>query len=149
MRIRNATINDLEKLLFITLEFGKLGWTSLPYKFDKKLIDTLRSWIKEGIVLLGEENDTIVGFICGQIMPSAFHSTQLIGVEYIWYVRKKKKGLNLLGIKLMKKFIEEVKRKGASLVLFTNVANVNNEYMQKLYAKKGFILVENQYIKEV
>jgi hypothetical protein len=148
--IRKAVISDIDNLREIILEFIDKGWKEYNFKIGSRFEETIKNIIKDKFMFISIKNNKIIGLICGVIGKSMFHDNQLITQEVLWYVSKKYiTGLNTIGYKLLKEFEKEAIKRNSSFISMTHIGNLNVDYMNKMYLKKGYRVLETQYIKEV
>lgn len=89
----------------------------------------------EFVVLVAEERGKIVGFIMAEIRRRAFYEPQVSGVITDFYImpEHRRKGL---GQSLLKKASEELKKKGAGVIMAE--FPVQNKIASAFYQKMGF-----------
>ena len=150
MLIRQARIEDIDRLLEITKEFREEGlekYSPLVYD-DITLRETAIFLIKSGISLVAEIKGKIAGYILGTLEHSVMDKNQIIGCERIWCVSKEyRKGR--LGLKLLNEFERICKFKGANVILIGIIVSINHKSMQKLYERLGFTFIEEHYAKRL
>lgn len=145
--IRQATFEDFEDIYILIKEFQaeSIGMYGLSFRFAT-LYHTIMKHINNGIVLVLDK-DGIKGVIGGLIMPSMFDSKEFILQESMWYVTSNERGRD--GLKLFRAFEEEGIKRGVKFILMASMNNLNNGELTRLYEKRGYKLMERQFIKEV
>jgi L-amino acid N-acyltransferase YncA len=140
---------DIPVILEIIKEFRDEGLEKgYPMTFDNNsLSDMARFFIRNGIAIVGIVKGKVVGFIVGSVERSVKNYNEIIGAERLWCVRPSCR--NGIGIKLLNKFEEICKFKGANHILVGYIASVNSDAMEKLYAKRGYKLMEKHYVKRI
>lgn len=139
-KIRSAMIEDLGKLVKCYIEIWESLRKWLPESFVNPEIDRMlksegKEWLKQiirseqGIVLLAEENDEVIGVALGRIFGGVCH-LGFLGVKREY----RKRGV---GTQLLNRFIDEAKkRKAHKIWLLTSPKLIS---ARRLYIKKGFI----------
>jgi len=138
--IRFVTFNDVEKLLKCYIEIWESLREWLPNSFVDPELESIREHegierfkqgieSKDGISLLAEENNEILGVALGR---------EYAGVGQLGFIgvrREYRRGG--VGAALLNKFIEEAKeRKAHKIWLFTSPSLL---FAIKLYIKRGFV----------
>lgn len=148
--IRQARIEDIDRMLEITKEFREEGlekYSPLIYD-DVTLRETAMFLVNFGIALVAEVKGKIAGYICGTLERSVMDKNQLIGAERIWCVAKEYRQ-GRLGLKLLSEFERICKFKGANIILVGIIVSINHKSMQKLYERLGFTFIEEHFAKRI
>ena len=146
--IRKATLNDVEGILKLIIEFHEesLGEYKLSFDWDT-LRETIKRFITHNITIV-VDNGEIVGVIAGIISNSIFDIGQKIGQEALWYITKKERK-GTLALRLLKTFEQECKDRGADFILIMHMINLNADELNRLYETMDYKPMECHYIKGV
>lgn len=149
MGIRQAKIEDSNSIKKLILEFYEESLKEYKLSFEDNTLDELiKTFTEQYIILVVEKENKIIGIIAGIVTNSLFDKYQKLGQEIIWYITKEeRKGTT--AIRLLEKFEEECKRRGANIIVMIHMANLNADVLDKLYKMRGFKLAESHYFKEV
>lgn len=149
MIIRKAELKDILAVIKLVKEFFEESLSEYGLLLeDKTIFETIENYIKNYIGIVAEENEEIIGVIGGLVAPSIFDKNQLIGQETIWYVDKKYRN-GIIGLKLIEAFEKECKKGKAQLIAMVCMGNLYADILDKIYKRKGYKLMERQYIKGV
>lgn len=135
--IRNAEEKDLDRLV----EMGKVMHAESKYSIysfdEEKLRNYLFTciWHDDGIALVAEREDKIVGGFVGW-MSEQYFGYDKVAVDLALFVDPDKRGA-MAGAMLIKRFIEVSKEKGAAQIVISNSTGVDKERVGKLYEKMG------------
>lgn len=147
--IRKAELKDIPSIIRLIKEFFEESLNDYGLLLnDNSITETLENYIKNYIGIVVEENEKVIGVVGGLVSPSIFDKTQLIGQETIWYVDKRFRN-KIIGLKLMKAFEEECKKRGAYLIAMVHMGNLYADILDKFYKHRNYKLLEIQYIKGV
>jgi hypothetical protein len=143
--IRQATVNDLEKLIPMGFKFAEES--KLPGKFVPEV--WLRNWTNflsqgVGVVLLSEREGSATGAIAG-LMYNDLNDDARILAETFWFTDHNYRGLD--GLKLFYAFEGWAKRNGVERLHMAHLSEINAETLRKLYLRRGYISAETFYIK--
>jgi N-acetylglutamate synthase-like GNAT family acetyltransferase len=145
--IRKATLDDVEAIKKLVEEFYEESLKEYKLSF-RDIEETIKNTVANHIGLVAEKEEKIIGCIGGITIPSMFDKDELIGQESIWYITKsERKGT--VGIRLLKAFEEECKKKGCSFVIMVYMGNSYPEQLKRFYSMNNYKLLEMQHIKEV
>lgn len=148
LTIRKANIIDTKDILELISEFYEEGLKECGLKFtDYSLNKTAEHFINNGIVIVVEDNDNLVGIIGGIIVPSIFDETEKIAQEMMWFIKKDyRKGE--LAKDLLNRFEQEARNLGANHIAVAAMGNMRNEVLDRFYRHNGYTLMETQYIRK-
>ena len=149
INIRQAKIEDTDSIKLLIFQFYEESLREYKLSFDwDTLTNTITTFINSHIGLVAEKDGVIIGVIGGVVTNSIFDAKQKVGQEAIWYVDKsERKGT--VGIRLLKAFEEECKKRGVNFVIMICMCNLYTELLDRYYKSKHYQLLENHYIKEV
>ncbi len=146
VKIREATEKDLTKILELNHKLFLFEKSFAPYYNSEWPFKEGKSYFKkriknkeEGIVLVCEVKNKVVGYIAGYIDEYSFRTLNPIAEVENMYVEENFRGKGI-GTKLIKKFIKLAKDKGAKLVKVS--AFCKNTSAQRFYKHLGFSEVE-------
>ncbi len=128
--VRIATVNDAEQLNILNNEFNGDGETS---------IDNIRNSLmnnKQEVVIVADEDDMLVGFVCVQLKKSFCYDDYMPEITEV-YVKPtyRKKGI----ASDMIAFAESYCSKNYSLHKYELLTGKENLVAQALYNKLGYI----------
>lgn len=149
MIIRRAKIKDKERIIKLMDEFNSYYYNEKIFSEDflpfweykdkfKTFNEAAEEWLNKSqyMMFVAEENNEIVGYICGQVKNRIVRTLDKEGYINDWFVSRdwRHKGI---GMQLYTTLIEEFKKQGCNrLGLLTNVRNQQAIYF---YHKLGFI----------
>ena len=116
--------------------FETLSFDPRSYRFHRPMLE------REGYFVM-EKDGKIIGVIAGnfvQFPTSDFKVFQ----EIIWYVLPE---YRKHGIKLFRETEKHCKSIGIQAVIMGNMANLNNDKMDKFYKSQGYKTLEVQWVK--
>jgi len=148
LTIRKANIIDIKDILELISEFYEEGLKECGLNFtDYSLYRTAEKFITNGIVIVVEDNESLVGIIGGAIIPSIFDETEKIAQEMMWFIKKDyRKGE--LAKDLLNRFEQEARNLGANHIAVAAMGNMRNEVLDRFYRHNGYTLMETQYIRK-
>ena len=148
LTIRKANIIDTKDIMDLIAEFYEEGLKECGLKFtDYSLYKTAEKFINNGIVIVVEDNETLVGIIGGIVIPSIFDETEKIAQEMMWFIKKDyRKGE--LAKDLLQRFEKEARDLGANHIAVAAMGNMRNEVLDRFYRHNGYTLMETQYIRK-
>lgn len=146
--IRDAELSDIRRLMEIGRCFeteANLVERKVPIDYDT-LFDALKFIINNGIFLVAENKDNIIGVVGGILSPQVFNRNHIVSTEVFWWVKEEFRGK--VGLRLLGEFEKKSKINGATHILFSTIG-LNEKAMNRLYTKRGYGLLETHYIKTV
>ncbi len=147
LTIRKANIIDTKDILELISEFYEEGLKECGLRFtDYSLNKTAEHFINNGIVIVVQDEDNLVGIIGGIIIPSIFDETEKIAQEMMWFIKKEYRQ-GSLAKDLLQRFEQEAKLLGAKHIVMVSIGNMKNEILDRFYKNNGYRLLETQYIK--
>jgi len=96
-----------------------------------------------GVVFVIEREGQIVGGL-GGIKGPDLHYPRIIAVETFWFVLPEHRGE---GLKLMEKFEQWAVDQKCDAVAMVHLSDSQPKVLEKIYARKGYSLVEKHYLK--
>lgn len=145
--IRPLTYEDKDSYVRLMKMFIDERMSEFGIEFDLDNADSqfeLFFKLPEVVVLVAEEDNRLVGAIAGVIGPMLFCKGLLIQ-EMVWYVEKEYRG-KMLGIKIIKEFEKEAKKRGCSSIIMVGMADdTSNDW----YIKDGYQLLQNNFYKRL
>ena len=147
MIVRFATMADLDQVLKLTQAFyagteGKVG-VDLD---EKSVMERVRDEIENHIGFVLENDGDIVGMFGGYLTSMYANKHIKVFMETTWYVKPAHRGHSF-----------ELLRDAEKLLISMNIDKMiigqwnigERERFEKVYARKGFELFEQHYIKEL
>jgi hypothetical protein len=128
--IRKATIDDLDFILALTVEFNA-DYYGRPLNMDKTKI-LVTHMITDGVVFVSEQ-----GYIGGMLVPDLFRD-DLALVEFGWFAKDSS------GIRLLDKFIAAGKELHADEIRMCTMST-SPEVATRILERRGFNLIESSY----
>jgi N-acetylglutamate synthase-like GNAT family acetyltransferase len=147
--IRSARPEDANAIVNLVMEFKDESLHEYSMSFRTKTIfKIVKNLINDGVCSVIDDNGNISGVVIGLVFPSIFDEHILIAQEMIWYVSEKfRHGIG--GIRLLKFFENECKKKGVRQIIMVHMGNSKAEKLELFYKKIGYKELERHYIKEV
>lgn len=93
----------------------------------------------------GEEKGKPIGGLGWICMPCP-NSGELQAQEAFWFVGREHRGA---GLKLLQAFEERAKSRGCTRLVMVHLEEVMPAKLERLYAARGYRLIERNYLKEV
>lgn len=142
MKIRKATIKDLKKIQKLNYklfqfekEFSKSYDFDWPYSKDGTKYFKKRLTKDNGIVLVAQENNKIIGYICGYVTSLSYRKPAQIAEIDNMYILKNYRRAGI-GTKLVKEFEKRAKEKGAKRIKVGAI--YKNKLGKNFYLRHGF-----------
>lgn len=140
MNIRQATPNDLESILSLNenlFAYEKEFTNSYSPEWTRSDvgIEYFSNRISRGIVLVAEQNNAVVGYICGYSGVFEYRTPKECAQIDNMYVRKEHRGQGI-GSDLLKAFEKEAKSRSAARIIVGTF--VKNMFAQEFYGNNGF-----------
>lgn len=107
-------------------------------------VDFIAHSINNGLVIVIEDNCELIGGVLGELGAWKFNAGLKIMYEVGWWIDPRHRGMQL-GTKLLDRFEEESKKKGASFVLMSSFDN----RLEGFYKSRGMKHLEHLFIKEL
>lgn len=134
--------------------FGRTFWDQTLYaqagiEYDRDTVfEVIQMCIDEGVALLAEDGNKIVGMILVLVFPFLMNRNHLAATEWVFYVDPayRRDGI---GDTLIETAEAWLKHRGVTLFNMVNLQNVTPENAAKLYEKHGFTLAETTYLKDI
>lgn len=146
INIREAVEDDLLDCLMLFKQFHKES--KVPYNWDKTKtsnVFTASLSLENIAVLVAENEEGILGFICGLIAEPIF-SNQKVASELAWFVNKDYRNTSA-GFRLLKSYEEWAIKNKANFITMAYLENVTD--LAKIYTKMGYSKTETNYVKEI
>ena len=142
MIIRESKAEDYDQLATIGQKYA--NETLLGRLEPGNIAAIIKSCSSNGIVLIAEVDDRIVGIIAG-IFLSGFIKGKFFD-EVIWYVEPKYRGI---GVKLFRRALHLCEQAGCDGIGMTAYNNDQMDLVERFYKKNGFKEVERRYYKHI
>jgi len=95
--------------------------------------------------LVLKNNDKLTGMLAFMIAPTLVN-TDVVATELAWYVLPEHRG-DRKSLYLLDKYLEIALEEGCKYATMVHLQDSMPEALKKLYEKKGFVLLEQQYVK--
>jgi GNAT superfamily N-acetyltransferase len=145
-KVRTAVESDVHEFAVLVKRFVKEAKYVITMDMDlvvKNFHEGLKNPEICWIVL--EEDDEVVGFLAGATNSPLF-SRDKIGVELGWYVHPEHRDGHS-AIKLMVSFEQWCKKQRCKYITMCDIHTLQD--LQPLYERRGYVLTEKSYMKEV
>lgn len=142
--IRLAEVDDIEKALPLVKSFYNESLKEYGFNLNEEV---LRAVMKEHCdnksALVLDLDGEIAGVIAGRFVQFPISDFKVFQ-EVIWYVLPK---YRRHGIRLFQETERHCKSIGIQALIMGNMANLNNDKMEKFYEGQGYKTLEVQWIK--
>jgi len=149
--IRLATRDDVPALLTMGRSFIQYSeYRAInDHLTDEQLANGISAVIDCGVSFVAVDGERIIGFILGMVGPLWFATHIQTAVELAWWVDPAYRGM--AGIRLMKAFENEAKRRGLKYVAMSDlVMNGRDETpAARILGIMGYTLTERMHSKEI
>lgn len=149
MNLSLATMDDYDYVKGMAVEFS----TQYPFKttisetkLDMLLLSIIGGDKNKSVIILANDPHP-VGMLMATTSEMLF-SEEKLGVELMWWVNEDHRN-GTLGWELFKAFEYWAKQIGCKAVQMSSVASEYAERLNKIYARKGYQLMERAYLKEL
>ena len=144
--IRELTIKEVPLLIECAKSFWEEG--RIPGRFNADCF--VKGWTafleqRIGVILVAEEQGEIVGGIGGSLFPD-FNTGDLTATEMFWYLMPGHRGQ---GLRLLREFERAMRERGGKRIWMVHLMAVNAERMAEYYARNGYALSEQFFVKEL
>jgi GNAT superfamily N-acetyltransferase len=151
MELKIGTWDDYEDIKRMCLEFMQASPYSEMYG-DLDKIETVISTIlnepkEKSIIILGVDNDKVVGMLAGQKTQMIFNHDE-VAYELIFWIDPDKRG-GRLAFQFMEAFEFWAKKVGCSLVQMALLETDTADKVSKLYQRKGYMPRERAFLKVI
>lgn len=128
--VRTATVDDAEKLDVLNIEFNGEGEATIE-NIKNSLLNN-----KQGLVIVADEGETLVGFVCVQLKKSFCYNDYMPEITEV-YVKPayRKRGI----ASEMISFAEEYCREHYPLHKFELLTGKSNLSAQSVYGRLGYL----------
>lgn len=144
--IRSAVAGDIPRLAEMGEKFYAESTYSSLIGFNREAFSSaMRSIIgtDSAVVLVCDDDDGVVGMICGVIGPH-FMTGQLFASELFWWMDPDHRGR---GILLLLEYEAALKARGVRLSGM--VAPAGEIQLERVYERKGFVRAESVYMRSL
>ena len=148
MIIREAQHRDIPRME----ELGQILWAETPhykcFNYNPIKVRAYIEWMlnhrETAIAIVGEDNGVVQGGFLGFVQEHFFGSDKQ-AYDSITFVDPEYRG-TLLGYRLMKRYVEEAKARGAKQILLGNTTGINYKSVMGIYKKMGFSQVGGNFV---
>lgn len=146
MEIRRAVPEDADWVLEELKKFSNfLGTKRNVYGDEDVCRASLLSFIENQMLLLAVNEETRLGFIGGFLTPHLFNPKLMVLCEVFWWVAEEHRGTRA-GAMLLGAFLEYGE---ANADMITFALEAKSPVNENTLLKRGFVLQERNYIKEI
>ena len=140
MIIREIVETDFKEVMRIGQRYSEE--TLIGTMTDEQLMCITRQCSDNGIAIVAEDDNKLIGVIAGQFIHGMSMGTFV--EEVIWYVEPEHRGIGLL---LFEKFMVACKLADCEGVAMSAYNNEYLKFVDRLYKKNGFKEVDRKYYK--
>ena len=147
MTIRKATHDDIPQLLVMGEQFARYAPFDVGFSpegtaaFLDVIMDT-------GLVLVAEQDETLVGVIVGALSPIWYSPGSLIASELAWWVDPQHRG-SRAALQLVKAFEAWAIDSGAKLITLSDLRIGEDYPAGPLFERLGYRVSERAHTKEI
>jgi len=142
--IRLALHSDIDNTIPLVKSFYDESLKDYGFDFDETALRAvMTSHCDNKSALVMEKENKIVGVIAGQFVQFPTSSFKVFQ-EVIWYVLPEYRRHGLSLFTETEKYCQSI---GVQAVIMGNMANLNNDKMNKFYVSQGYKIMEVQWIK--
>lgn len=144
--IRPATLDDLPAIMAELKQFAKFyGTKKSLYKDDEQTSLVISGFIRDHVFFVATDNDELVGFISGMLLPHMYNPDIATLVETFWWVKESHRQ-SKAGLKLLNAFVQYGREHVDWIICTIEDESPINE---KSFYKRGFKLKEKSFVMEV
>ena len=143
--IRDAVDQDISSILRLAKEFWKHTMYTEDFE-DEAAMVMLNISLDQGLVLVAESVDQVVGIIAAMETPLMASTKATQAIETMWYIDPDYRGSSI-GVDLILQMEQKIKQRG---VKYWNMASMESSMPQtidKLYKRLGYTKSESMYTK--
>ena len=148
--IRLATIEDMPEMIRIGRNFSGFvphGDGIIPD--DEQLERSLTTLFNlGGVVFLAEKGGEVIGGLVAILSPVWYNMDRFYATELGWWVEKEHR-TGTTALRLVKVFEKWAKDSGAEYATMCNMIHANEKQIGVVYEKKGYIMVEQTFMKKI
>ena len=146
--IRTAIEADIPAIVEMSRRFYATTAYAAYADMDDGTASDLAAWlIRDGVMLVADSGDELVGMVGVAVIPFMFNRNLLMAHEVIWWVNPEAQGAGV-GRQLLEAVAPACKAKGAIAVQMMHLAN-SPPQAGELYRRLGYDLSEVSYTKEL
>ena len=141
-----ATDSQMEAITRIAFGFEK-ETAYVKVDFDHA-VASYRDFVASGIggmLALLDDTDTVIGGL-GYVIAPDLHYPRTLAVETFWYVDPSSRGGGILLLNAFEALAVEL---NCDCVAMVHMVDSSPEQLEKLYARRGYEIVEKHYVKEL
>ena len=149
MNIRPAVPEDMADLVRMGRAFHAQSSMSRVAEFDETSFATTLAALLlgdvAGAVLVAERDGKLTGMTACLLFPMYFNFACPAAQELFWWVEPEHR--TGTGVALIDALETAAREAGAKAFLSASIAGLRDEAIARLYARRGYALTENTYIK--
>jgi len=147
MIIRYAELSDIDELLGLYKRFHAEVQESYGIPFDEDtLMERIAGIIQNHVGWVMEEEGKLVGVMGGIVTSMLFDKNTKVFMEVSWYVTPEFRRHGMKMLETAQKYCMDLK---VQRMIIGHMGNADRDRFEKVYARKGFELFEQHYIKEL
>lgn len=140
MSVRAAEASDIEALVAIGERFHAMSPHRFMGEYDSSAMGRVLAF------MIGSSSCAVFmngsGVIGGTIAPLYFNPSRLMVEENFWFADRD-------GGQLLQSLLNWGHEMGANYLAMSTLENEKSEVIDKLMRRKGFVLLERRYLKEI
>jgi hypothetical protein len=140
MTIREAALADIPALVAIGVKFHAMSPHRGMAEYDTMAVSRVLRFMIESPQSVILTNGS--GAIGGTFSPVYFNPAKWQLEENFWYAGRD-------GMELLTALTEHAMSWGASFVMLSTLENTRSETIDKVLKRKGFVMLERRYMKEL
>ena len=154
LKIRPATLEEVEELEQLVYKFFDIACfedKGLTYS-SKTVLGVLEKLIKgSGVVIVALEKGSGIplGLLAGMVHQSIMNEDQMIFSELMWFVEPAYRGVDRVGLRLLKEAEKEAKKKGAAISIMVTLDSKRENNLKKVYEALKYKHLEHHFLKEI
>jgi GNAT superfamily N-acetyltransferase len=142
---RTANKQDIPALLGLCKRFFSVsGYAENMTFHEKSMRRTLEALVQNHIVMV--HGSPPVGVLAAVVGPMFFNAKELSVAELFWWVDPEHRGV---GTELLSALEAEAQKRGAKRVSMLCLEKLEPEKIGQMYQRRGYSLVEHNYMKEL
>ena len=146
--IRTALSQDIPEMARLgRLFFNESGYSILGDYSEKSVKESLTTFLESGqcVLIVAEEDDEIVGIAGALIFPLYLNQNIKMSQELFWWVHPEKRGT--IGKEMLTYMEKQLEGNGVNALIMICLENLNPSLTGKLYERRGYKLIEHNYMR--
>lgn len=151
MNIRRATHDDLDQMIRLGVAFYQESPFAALVEWDEEsFVKTISAFLSEsinGVLLVVQREDALVGIAGAVIFPLYFNMNFRVGQEMFWFVQPDER--NGAGAALLDALEAETTKLGADVFMSACLAGKREKALDRVYQRRGYVPSENTYMRKL